>query len=61
MLDKPWCPHAAWCVHPCDDDECMLETIEQPNGPATPLSKFQCEAFERAVQAYIIQQKEIIR
>lgn len=29
---KP-CPHAVVCIHPCDVDECFLETIEQPNGP----------------------------
>jgi hypothetical protein len=51
-MSKPYCPHAAWCVHPCDDDECMLETIARPNGPPTPLTKFQCEAFERAVQQH---------
>lgn len=46
---KP-CPHAHRCVHPCDDDECFLETIEQPNGPATPLTKEECDAFEDVIE-----------
>jgi hypothetical protein len=47
---KP-CPHAFRCVHPCDDDECFLETIERPNGPEIPLTEAQCDEFEEYVRS----------
>lgn len=40
------CPHAHRCVHPCDADECFLETLEFPNGPLVKITKEQCDQFE---------------
>jgi hypothetical protein len=52
MTPEKSCPHAAFCVHPCDDDECFLETLEEPNGPAVPLTREQCVAFKRQLDSY---------
>lgn len=46
------CPHAAFCVHACDDDECFLETLEQPNGPEQPLTRAECEGFLRMIDEH---------
>ena len=41
-----YCPHAQRCVHPCDSDECFLETIEKPSGPDMKWTKEDCDRFE---------------
>ena len=43
------CSHAYRCIHPCDDDECFLETLEEPDGPKTYMTKEQCDAFEEMI------------
>ena len=50
--ETKYCPHAHRCIHPCDEDECFLETIEEPNGPAVPLTKEHCDNFEAMVADY---------
>jgi hypothetical protein len=53
---KP-CHHVHRCVHPCDADECFLETIEQPNGPVVALTKKQCDAFEKMIEDHFRSQQ----
>lgn len=50
------CPHAHRCVHPCDSDECFLETLGLPNGPLVKWTEEDCDDFEESVDAHIRKQ-----
>lgn len=47
-----YCPHAHRCIHPCDLDECFLETLERPEGPFVKLTEEDCDKAEKQFNDY---------